>query len=124
MIYFIEYNKNGKKYNLFEIEYYLKDFNQDKKAWLSEIQSSIIPNGYTRFVADKLREEAFDSFNLEEFIQDVNKIDSLRGFLYERLDNQPRPLLDAKVFHNEFRDKLQKILTEFVEKYNLSLGVD
>lgn len=124
MIYYINYNTNGEKYTMFDIEYYLKEFNIEKAERLSEIHCSIIPNGYTHFVADKLREEAFYSFNLEEFIQDVNKIDNLRGLLYEFYNNKPRPLLDAKLFYNEFGEKIKKILTEFVEKYNLTLEVD
>lgn len=124
MIYYIRYNKEDEKYTMFDIEYYLKEFNSEKKEWLSEIHVSIIPNGYTRFLADKLREEAFDTFNLEYFIQDVNKIDNLRGLLYECYDNRPRSFSDAKVFQREFGEKIKKILTEFVEKYNLSLEVD
>ena len=124
MIYYINYNTNGEKYTMFDIEYYLKEFNVEKAQRLSEIHVSIIPNGYTHFVADKLREEVFDSFKLEEFIQDVNKIDNLRGLLNEFYNNKPRPLLDAKLFYSEFGEKIKKILTEFVEKYNLSLEVD
>jgi hypothetical protein len=124
MIYYIKYNANGELYTMFDIEYYLKEFNSEKAEMLSEIHVSIIPNGYTHFVADKLREEAFESFNLEDFIKDVNKINNLRGLLYEWYDNRPRQLSDAKIFHNEFGDKFKKILTEFVEKYNLSLEVD
>lgn len=124
MIYYIKYNKDSEKYTMFDIEYYLKEFNEDKNEWLSEIHSSLVPNGYTNFVADKLREEVFDSFNLKEFIQDVNKIDNLRGFLYEWHNNKPRLYSEAKKFHREFGDKIKNILTEFVEKYNLILEVD
>lgn len=124
MIYYINYNKDGEKYTMFDIEYYLKEFNKEKKEWLSEIYCSIVPNGYTNFVADKLRGEAFETFKLKEFIQDVNKIVNLRGFLYEWHNNNPRLYSEAKKFHNEFGDKLKKILTKFVEKYNLSLEVD
>lgn len=124
MVYYINYNKDGEKYTMFDIEYYLKEFNKEKKEWLSEIYCSIVPNGYTNFVADKLREEAFETFKLKEFIQDVNKIVNLRGLLYERHNNIPRLYSEAKKFHNEFADKLKKILTKFVEKYNLSLEVD
>lgn len=124
MIYYIKYNTNDEKYTMFDIEYYLKEFNSEKKEWVSEIYVSITPNGYTHFVADKLREAVFDSLKLKEFIQDVNKIDNLRGFLYERHNNIPRLYSEGKKFHNEFGDKLKKIFTKFVEKYNLSLEVD
>ena len=124
MIYYIKYNTNDEKYTMFDIEYYLKEYNKEKKEWLSEIHCSIVPNGYTNFVADNLREAVFDSLKLKEFIQDVNKIDNLRGFLYERHNNIPRLYSEAKKFHNEFGDKLKKIFTKFVEKYNLSLEVD
>lgn len=124
MVYFIVYNNNSEKYTMFDIEYYLKEFNSGKAEMLSEIHVSIIPNGYTHFVADKLSEEAFDSFNLEDFIQDVNKINNLRGVLCEWYDSCPRLISDAKIYHSEFGDKIKKILTEFVEKYNLSLEVD
>lgn len=55
MAYFIVYNNNSEKYTMFDIEYYLKEFNSEKAERLSEIHVSIIPNGYTHFVADKLR---------------------------------------------------------------------
>lgn len=31
MIYYIKYNTNDEKYTMFDIEYYLKEFNKEKK---------------------------------------------------------------------------------------------
>lgn len=112
---------NDRVFCMFDIEYYLTQA-QDKNIWFSEICCLPIVEGLSYFLKDKLDDCNFD---YKEFIKDANEIQEIRGLLYERYNNKPKSIDDARDFHYHiFGDVLNEILDNFCIKYKLSINID
>lgn len=120
MIYHVIYNRNSKRYEMFDIECYPTSFNEKSKEYICELDTVIIPIGYNYFLEDNISK---DDFDIEEFTKDATELNELRGLLYE-LDNHPRSIDEIKIFYNEFEKTINHIIKRFVNKYNLILELD
>ena len=112
---------DSKVFCVFDIEYFLTKANKDDE-WFSEIHCLPIVEGLTYFLKDKLNENDFD---YKQFIKDADEIQEIRGLLYERYNNKPKTIDDARDFHYHiFGDILNEILDNFCIKYKLSINID
>lgn len=122
MIYQIYYSPNGEKnrgYVLFDIEYYLKKFNNSKE-WQSEIHCLPLIKGISYFIKEFIKDKYFN-----EFIKDATDIQEIRSLLYERYDNKPKPKSEASNFHYKIFGKfLEGMLNDFANKYGLYINRD
>ena len=114
--------EGSRGYTVFDIEYYMKQV-RDKDLWFSEIHCLPCVEGVSRFLKDQFGKEDFD---LEQFIKDAYEIQELRGFLWERHDNKPKELKDARDFHyHGFNHEIESIFEVFVRRYDgMNLNVD
>ena len=119
-IYYMQENSN-KTHVLFDIEYYLtKAKNLDK--WFSEISCLPIVDGIAYFLRDKLNDEKFD---FDEFLKDAYEIEELRGLLYEKYNNKPKGMEEAREFHyKKFGKLIREMFDEFSHKYGLYINID
>ncbi len=113
-------------YVMFDIEYYLKqrenppDIIGGGSEWYSELHCLPCVDGLSYFIEDKL-----GKIDLDEFVKEATEIQEIRGLLYERFNNMPKPLEQARKFHHDdFGKKLRKKLDDFCEKYGLYLNID
>lgn len=124
MTYQIYYSPNGEKdrgYILFDIEYYLKKWNSPE-GWYSEISCLPIVKGLSYFIKESNENK---DFNFDEFTEDATGIQEIRGLLYERYDNKPRPKSEASNFHYKIFGKiLEGMLNDFANKYGLYINRD
>ena len=113
--------KNSREYLLFDIEYYLKKVD-NSEGWYSEISCLPIVEGISYFIKESLNNK---DFNLNEFIDDATGIQEIRGLLYERYDNKPKPKSEASNFHYKIFGKiLEGMLNDFANKYGLYINRD
>ena len=111
---------DNRGYVLFDIEYYMKQSDADAEMWYSEIHCLPCVEGLTRFLKDKNWD-----FNYEQFIRDANKIQEVRGFLYEQHNNKPKSMEEASHFHyHTFRDEIESMFKTFINKYGLWINKD
>ena len=111
---------------VFDIEYFKKRSNKDKKLWYSEIKCLPLVEGLSIFLKDKLNERGFD---IKEFIEDANKIQEVRRLLYEHewtgQRNNPKPAKDADYFHYHIFSKvIEKLFDDFTKKYGMWIKGD
>ena len=122
-IYYIpkEEQNNSRGYTLFDIEYYQKQ-NNNSKDWYSEISCLPIVKGIAYFLKDALNNK---DFIFEDFIKESDKIQEIRGLLYEHYNNKPKPHIDAQHFHYQIFGKVlkEKVYT-FANKYGLFVNID
>lgn len=127
MIYQIYYTpkdtKEGIRYVIFDIEYYLsKDDINEKNNWFSEIHCLPCIGGITKFLKDKLNDK---DFNCDEFVTLGEEIEEIRGLLYERYDNKPKKYSLAKDFHYKvFGKVLEEKIEAFANKFDLYINRD
>lgn len=125
MTYKIYYIPNGEKnsrgYDLFDIEYYLKKWNSPE-GWYSEIRCLQIVKGIYDFIKESNENK---DFNLDEFVNDATDIQEIRGLLYERYNNKPKPKSEPSNFHYKIFGKiLEGMLNDFANKYGLYINRD
>ena len=123
-IYYItEDSKNSDNRNvMFDIEYYISQSEVHKDYWFSELSCLPCVKGIVSFLKDKRNEE---NFNYDEFIELAEEIQEIRGLLYERYNNRPKPYDEANEFHYKFFGKILKEKVEtFANKYNLYINID
>lgn len=123
-IYYItEDSKNSDNRNvMFDIEYYMSQSEVHKDYWFSEIHCLPCVKGIVSFLKDKRNEE---KFNYDEFIELAEEIQEIRGLLYERYNNRPKPHDEADKFHYKFFGKILREKVEaFANKYNLYINID
>lgn len=126
MTYYLGYTQKDKPNTrgvvLFDIEYYQKQNEKDKNLWYSEIHCCPCVRGIGTFIKDKLNEPGFD---YEQFINDAEEIEEIRGLLWERHNNKSRPNKEAYDFHyHQFGKELKEILVTFTEKYGMWIRED
>lgn len=113
--------KNSRGYTLFDIEYYQKQSDKTKE-WYSEIHCLPIVEGIAYFLKDSLNNK---DFSFEEFVKESGEIQEIRGLLYERYDNKPKPSTDANHFHyHVFGKILEEKIDKFASKYGLFVNID
>lgn len=126
MTYQIYYIPKGEQnssrgYTLFDIEYYQEQSDKSNE-WFSEIDCLPVVEGIAYFLKDAFMNE---NFNFENFVKDADKIQEIRGLLYERYDNSPKPFTGAEHFHHHiFRKVLEEMINEFGNKYGLFVNID
>ena len=126
MTYQIYYIPKGEQnssrgYTLFDIEYYQEESDKSNE-WFSEIDCLPVVEGIAYFLKDAFRNE---NFNFENFVKDADKIQEIRGLLYERYNNRPKPFTEAEHFHHHiFRKVLEEMIDEFGNKYGLFVNID
>lgn len=126
MVYQIYYiprgeQNNSRGYTLFDIEYY-QNQSDITKDWYSEIHCLPMVEGIARFLKDALNNK---DFIFEDFVKDADEIQEIRGLLYERYDNKPKPSIDAHHFHYHIFGKvLKEKIYEFSNKYGLYVNID
>lgn len=54
----------------------------------------------------------------------MKKIEEIRGFLWERHNNQSRPAKEADEFHYQFGKEIKEIFVTFAEKYGMWIRED
>ena len=107
---------------MFDIEYYLKQSEKDYSKWRSELNCLPMVKGLTLFLKDNLGKESFD---YKQFVSDAEKIQELRGLLYEHFDNTWRPIDEASKSHNEiFYGAIKEKIESFAQKYSLKVDKD
>ena len=115
-------SKNNDRDNvMFDIEYYME---KSKKTdqWFSELSCLPCVKGIVSFLKDKRNDE---DFNYDEFVELAEEIQEIRGLLYERYNNRPKPYDEANEFHYMVFGKiLEEKLETFVNKYNLFINRD
>lgn len=127
MVYQIYYMPKGSKNNdrgnvMFDIEYYLSKSEVKIDYWFSELSCLPCVKGIVSFLKDKRNEE---DFNYDEFIELAEEIQEIRGLLYERYNNKPKPYDEARDFHYKVVSKiLKEKLETFANKYNLYINID
>ena len=125
MVYQIYYipkgsEENSRGYTMFDIEYYLTYSDYAKGEWFSEIHCIPIAEGFIRYMKDVPK-----GFDYEQFIDDADEIQEIRGLLYEKYDNKPKSLDEARDFHYRVFGKiLREKLDAFCEKYGCFLNID
>lgn len=106
---------------LFDIEYFLEKV-PGKNLWYSELHCLPLVRGITIFLRDNIGNQ---SFNIDNFIHDGETIAELRGFLYERHNNEPRTYDKAGNFHyHVFKKEMDELLNFFCHKYGLDIITD
>ena len=109
---------------IFDIEFYCakNETAKDANAWYSELSVVVCVREYAYFLKDSLCK---DNFNLEEFANDSEKIQELRGWLWETHSNKLCDL-DAceKRHYHEFKPELDEILNDYCKKYGFSIVID
>ncbi len=112
---------NSRGYTLFDIEYYQKQSDKTKD-WYSEISCLPVVEGIAHFLKDSLSNK---DFMFENFVKESYEIQEIRGLLYERYDNRPKPSIDAEHFHYHIFGKvLKEKIYEFSNKYGLYVNID
>jgi hypothetical protein len=112
---------NSRGYTLFDIEYYQKQSDKTKD-WYSEISCLPVVEGIAHFLKDSLSNK---DFMFENFVKESYEIQEIRGLLYERYDNRPKPSIDADHFHYHIFGKvLKEKIYEFSNKYGLYVNID
>jgi len=115
-------DQNSRGFCLFNIEYYEKQYESDKKLWYSEIDCLPCVDGMTYLLKDMFENKDFD---YKTFINDATEIQELRGLLFERFDNKPKPSEENSDFHyHVFGKRVREIIDEFCKKYNCWLNID
>lgn len=127
MVYQIYYMPKGSKNNdrgnvMFDIEYYLSKSEVKNNYWFSELSCLPCVKGIVSFLEDKRNEE---DFNYDEFAELAEEIQEIRGLLYERYNNKPKPYDEARDFYYKVFGKiLKEKLETFANKYNLYINID
>lgn len=127
MVYQIYYTPKDSKNNdrgnvMFDIEYYLSKSKVKNDYWFSELSCLPCVKGMVSFLKDKRNDE---NFNYDEFVELAEEIQEIRGLLYERYNNRPKPYDEARDFHYKFFGKMLKEKVEtFANKYNLHINID
>jgi len=130
MVYDIDYIANdGNTYTLFDIEIWLKPrecvYEHGKyikdENWHSELKCSNNGRGIAKFVFEQIKDEE----TLNKFMKDCDKINWLRGYLHEEHKNYWLPMQEASnmLYHNHLPD-IKKVISDFAEKWNLSINED
>jgi hypothetical protein len=115
---------NYREYTLFDIEYYqaMSEKKNDKDCWYSEIHCLTCVKGITHFLKDKLNDP---TFNVEEFINDSEIIEEIRGWLWETHDNKLCDLdTNTQRHYHVFKPELDKIIKSYCKKYGFSINID
>jgi hypothetical protein len=120
---------NSRGYTLFDIEYYQKQSDKIKvcyseitKDWYSEIHCLPVVEGIAYFLKDAFSDK---DFIFEDFVKEAGEIQEIRGLLYERYDNKPKPSTDANHFHyHVFGKVLKEKIEKFANKYGLFVNID
>lgn len=126
MTYQVYYIPKGEENNsrgctLFDIEYYKKQSDKTND-WYSEIHCLPVVEGIAYFLKDAFRDK---DFSFEDFVKDAGEIQEIRGLLYERCDNKPKPSTEANYFHyHVFRKILEEKIDDFAGKYGLFINID
>ncbi len=132
MTYYIDYRdqQSNKLETVFDIEYYLKNFEKDnQKLYYSEISVSTCPAGLIAAARD------IDEKDLKEFTEETTIISELRCELHEGgsiwrefnciSNNNPKDIKEAEDIHyHKLRPLIEKRLKDYCKKYNMSLGID
>lgn len=127
MVYQIYYTPKDSKNNdrgnvMFDIEYYLSKSEVKNDYWFSELSCLPCVKGMVSFLKDKRNDE---NFNYDEFVELAEEIQEIRGLLYERYNNRPKPYDEARDFHYKIFGKILKEKVEtFANKYNLYINRD
>lgn len=125
MVYYLGYTQKDKPNTrgvvLFDIEYYQKQDEKYKSLWHSEIHCCSCVRGIGAFIKDKLNEPGFD---YEQFINDAEEIEQIRGLLWERHNNQSRLAKESDEFHYQFGKEIKEIFVTFTEKYGMWIRED
>lgn len=107
---------------MFDIEYYLSKSEVRNNYWFSELSCLPCVKGMVSFLKDKRNDE---NFNYDEFIELAEEIQEIRGLLYERYNNKPKPYDEANEFYYKVFGKiLEEKLETFANKYNLYINID
>ena len=113
-----------KEYTLFDIEFYQakSKTEKDKDCWYSEISCVVCVIGITHFLKDKLNDP---TFNVDEFIKDSEKIQEIRGWLWETHNNKLCDLdTNSQRHYHVFKPELDEIIKSYCEKYGFSINID
>lgn len=123
-----DFTKN-RGYTMFDIEYYLIHSNRrtlnDKgelvKEWQSEIHVLPCVEGLTRYI---LSQKDNTDFNPEQFIEDSEEIQELRGWLwvFDGKNNRPDP--ETKLHYGERYSYIKNKLEEYAKKYGCFVSQD
>lgn len=118
-----------REYTLFDIEWYMaldetKKSNEDR--WYSEMDVCVCVRGISKFLRNRLIDECvYGGFDLDEFIEDSEQIQELRGWLWETHDNS---LCDMDACSNRhyhvFQPELYDIIDKYCEKYGFYKNID
>lgn len=128
MVYQIYYGDDRPRRVMFDIEVYLAindSHKDDKDKWYVEMHSSAYISGAVEFLMDKAHHKDFDmNFPFYEFRDDCNKLEELRGWLWETHNNYPRTMKEASKDKDEWMEYIKKKIYDFAEKYGLYVNED
>lgn len=116
---------NYGKYTLFDIEYYITQFENSKdktNSWHSELSSCTRVKGISKFLQDKLGNTKFD---VDEFIRDSEEIQELRGWLWEKHSNNLTDMNSCSDRHyHVFKPELDQIIDNYCKNYGFTINID
>lgn len=119
MVYQIYYGDKRPGETLFDIEYYIKESDQEKGKWMVELHSLSFISGAVHFICNELKPEL-----REEFIKDCEELEELRRWIWEMHKNFPRPIQEASKDQNEWNIYIKEKMKTFCNKYGLYLNID
>lgn len=122
MVYLIKYkDKQNYEYVLYDIDIWLKPkINSCKcEEWQTDLCNCTCGDGISKYVYDNIHDEQM----LKNFMEDVHKMDEIRGFLHEQHRNYWMPMDEAREkMDNELLPDLIKYMKDFTDKWNLTLS--
>lgn len=124
VLYIYKENKDGGRDVIFDIEFYLKDDNfRDGRLWYSELR--VVTMVKNLLIWYKNNQHNFTEETEQEFLNDIHKIDNLRGWLWEKEKNWAvsKEKADERHYH-DFLPKLRKIISNFANKYGFETNED
>lgn len=138
MIYNIDYIPSDSKSDdnglpILSVDFYMRKIEGDEwivfqqqypksELWITEIKAETYGYGLTHFVKDNLKN---DKFNVQEFADDIDRMENIADFIDYLSDCHPKPYKEAEKYHyNKIKPILDGRINEFVKKYNLKLIVD
>lgn len=120
MVYQIYFEK--RRDCLFDIEFHksINEFSRsDNDRWYMEIDVVTSISGALEFIQKKI-----NSTNIQEFYDDCNIIEELRGWLWENHNNKLGNLNEINIRYSNIQKDLKEIIYKFATKWGLNVKED
>jgi hypothetical protein len=106
-------------YMMFDIEYY--QYKNSNNLWQSELHVLPRVEGLVRYT---LSQKDNPDFNVEEFIEDSEVIQELRGWLWEFDGRNNKPDTEGKLHYGERYQYIESLINDYAKKYGCYVSRD